>query len=357
MADLKAYSKLAAVTLMGAPAASHAQIVYTDLDPDVYVNGIPFPAEFQIDIDADGIDDVNIVADYIATYNQYCGVLGFRSVELAGKFKPEGFICDSGHGRRSPFRAELDQPIDGNQSQWIRKGHLNRWTDGPCTMGFWEGGQEGFMAIRIPESGGFRYGWIRMDVINRYSVLIQDYALQMTPNQMIRAGESPSCPLPASLVATPSGPGAELSWTGDPDHVNYAVQVILSSDGGIRTFTTDSAYLSLGTLPDLDAYSWNVRASCTGGLMSSTANGGSILTPRLSSPDQQELSISPNPANAQVTLQASTDHSGIIIRNLYGQALESCFDCSTFSVDVGQWPAGIYFVQSGTSVEQLIVVK
>ena len=86
MADLKAYSKLAAVTLMGAPAASHAQIVYTDLDPDVYVNGIPFPAEFQIDIDADGIDDVNIVADYIATYNQYCGVLGFRSVELAGKF-------------------------------------------------------------------------------------------------------------------------------------------------------------------------------------------------------------------------------------------------------------------------------
>lgn len=363
MHTLDTYRALTAAAMLGLPAGLDAQIQYTDLDPDLDLEdtgGFGFDS-VGLDLNMDGLDDLGILADYIGTYNGYCGAMGLNGAELAGKPSPEIFWCDG--PRKSPFRAEADQPLDNTNLQWIHKGHLNRLTGGPCTIGFWDIGQTGFMGLRIPASSGYQYGWVRMHILDHAHVRILDYALNTAPDAPIRAGESPSCPLPSGLGATADATGTHFSWTASMEHDRFALELTRNSDSASRTFVLDSAALHTGSLDPSDTYTWTLRAQCSDGLISTTVDRGSLASLRIIGgegvglEDAPGLSLSPNPAKAMATIKGEAGAGPIVVYSVHGKVMTSCNGCTTLTADLQRWPNGVYLVQQGERVLRLYVVK
>jgi hypothetical protein len=352
-----AYRLMTAAAMLGLPAAAPAQIAYSDLDPDVDLTGAGSwtPADFSIDLDADSVPDLLIRADYAGTYDHYVGASGLYGVELAGKTKPESFICEG--ARRSPFRAEADRPLDGNQTEWIQKGHLVRLTGGPCVVGFWDVGQTGFLGVRVPVDSGYRYGWVRLRPTGTAGVRILDHALQLTPNRSIRAGESPACPSPGAPSAATGADGTLFHWSGAPEHAEYALELARASDGAVRTFVTDTPSVRAGRLDTTDAYTWTVRARCADGLISPEAEGGGIAPARLAAPAGDALRVFPNPARGIVRVEHPGSGAGILVLDGTGRERAACRACSALTLDVRDWPAGINLVRSGGVVRRLLVTR
>jgi Secretion system C-terminal sorting domain len=189
---LKTYSSVAAGVLVASSAG--AQIVYTDVNPDVTLN--TFPNSYNIDMDGNTITDFSLAlystsistfhknqvffnpavsTNSFITSNSYVGVLNLNSaIGPTGSFENLGF-----HRNMASFYSFTG---GGNTYSY--------------TKGNWTGSNtDKYIGVKFDISGSAHYGWIRLDASlaipynGAWSVTIKDFAYNSVAGASILAGD------------------------------------------------------------------------------------------------------------------------------------------------------------------------
>jgi hypothetical protein len=197
------------VTAMMFSVSVNAQIVYTDVNPDV-VRSCSFTGgcggAYSIDLNNDGINDF-ILAPTASTFSCSCNggphggtnVFGQRD-EATISSTSISWIADTVGGYA--LNTRIDSSLD-----WINANHslaLKQMVCVPCSFGGsslsqppstgpWNNVSGKYVALKIKVGTNFYYGWIKLGVaIAGYSVsiTIMEYAYNSIPNQPILAGET-----------------------------------------------------------------------------------------------------------------------------------------------------------------------
>lgn len=171
-----------------------AQVIYTDVDPDVILEAAVDEEEiYELDINNDGTIDVDIKNYKDAWYNYglvnprpgagvvtsflfYACDTWSSTYHIALKFE-EGDVIDSELNFLTDTQASMGWAAISND----------------CTTGqFHEESENGkFLAIRITldEGATYHYGWVRVEVDSVYNtVTVLDYAYEQTADKEIWAG-------------------------------------------------------------------------------------------------------------------------------------------------------------------------
>jgi len=201
--------KLCAIIIASAlyTVAAHAQIVYTDINPDVAVFCSPnCSVRRNIDINNDGIADFTITT----TNKSYCTCTPCICMNLQKRYNVSvarlnnNTIQSSGH----PLDSNVIIGSDTVHSVSAKVLRSYSFDHGLITWsGEWEKSADGYLGLKLIADGKTYYGWARLSV-NVSSVgascIIKDYAYNSIPNQPILAGET-GCTTPTAMLRT-SGP-------------------------------------------------------------------------------------------------------------------------------------------------------
>jgi hypothetical protein len=288
---LAAYSATAGVTLAAAPAG--AQIVYTDLDPDILVN---YTNETQrLDIDDDGWNDLTVF---------YCTSCFFENAGRVSVYKV---------GIRLPPVANTQNGAFGYPSPRYGPGvgAVSRLTTGDVVgpagagQGFYANanvsvvylgvhqynwrGAEGYVGFRfVGADDALHYGWLRLRA-SAYGATLFEFAYESAPETPIVAGDggpaAPAVTIGGDVNQTVFPPeGGVLVFTGTATNYSaFAVPV----DFWISTLDPNGAplpdrRLASGTLPGETAVtrqvSLNVPATAAPGTYQVTFNVGDFDT-------------------------------------------------------------------------------
>lgn len=188
---LRAYSLVAgSLSLSGSLSA---QIIYTDVNPDVVLTytGNPGTSSFDVDFDGDGTQEVIL-------NNSGYGVTDFfiySSLMLDRAVRSEFYLTSN----YSPYAVALNfgDSIKANDSNWVDNNtYFNQFisTQNYTTLAiysYWAGQNDKYLGVRFETiSGQTHYGWIRMSLNAKAdSLVIKDFAYNNTPNQLILAGD------------------------------------------------------------------------------------------------------------------------------------------------------------------------
>jgi hypothetical protein len=166
-------------------AGAQAQIVYTDVNPDVVIAGA-----YLVDMDNDATPDVGL----------YQGVGGTATVAIAYPVPSHasnalmGVV--GGGGYRYPSLLAAGAPIS-SAGNWVVFASNTAWTvESFCwnyftgnQLGVWSA-QAGYTGVRFLSAGNTYYGWIDMEVAtNGTAITIKGYAYESTPDGAINAGD------------------------------------------------------------------------------------------------------------------------------------------------------------------------
>lgn len=208
--NLVQYAYMAVCVLSGKWLS--AQVVYTNLDPDVVLDE---PDEmFGIDLDDDGLNDFNFFNESFTTtvfYGDLANVkalfVGAFDTMLNGIAGSTGFLSGGGgYNYYWPYAMQNGVVIDENlnffNSNYQSLVALKYKIDVPFVLpqGNWTSFYSGYehlneyVAIRFAsEEAIMRYGWIRCSVVDSgRTLIIHDYAYELQPDQPIIAGDTVS---------------------------------------------------------------------------------------------------------------------------------------------------------------------
>jgi len=167
-------------------SAAHAQIIYTDVDPDQTCNG---NCTYNLDLNNDGVTDFQLQT----TAGTSCGGHPGNSVHVL----PDTFnrIVNS-----NAYPAKLDTSIlISLNSSWnpaltqILSAHF--WMpnyNGGChevSFNHWVNASDGYLGLEINVAGQYYYGWAQLSV-GLGTVTIRDYAYNSISDSSILAGDS-----------------------------------------------------------------------------------------------------------------------------------------------------------------------
>jgi hypothetical protein len=183
----------AAAALVGA-AGANAQVVYTNVDPDVSVDAAPgVPAGEALDLNNDANPDFALFSgDTIATTGSRV-----RYTVVA----PYGTAASS-NAIAGETPSAYDYALALNSGDMINA-TLN-WIAATNTMAYnvdssnpynenWNGVTDKYLGLKFVVAGNTHYGWARLDVDAIGDVwTLKDYAYQSTPDSTILAGEGGS---------------------------------------------------------------------------------------------------------------------------------------------------------------------
>ena len=189
---LKTYASVAAGVMAASTAG--AQIVYTDVDPDVTINS--FPSSFNIDFNGDLTPEFQLKLYYSTTMylarvvpmsplnevmaTSYVDVLNLNDIiSSAQSFYNFGTALE-------PSDWELDM------FELYYSSYYNSWS----SWGKWGGTNVNkYIGVKFDLSGNTHYGWIRVDAAlstinpSTWSITIKDFAYQSIPDSSILAGD------------------------------------------------------------------------------------------------------------------------------------------------------------------------
>jgi hypothetical protein len=183
----------AAAASVGAIApVANAQIVYTNLNPDVTIadtfTGTTIAGP-TFDLNADGTDEI-LIAERGPATSRY-GLAGFDSVTgFVGNVIPYGgeefgyFLPLAAGTAIGPATDFLGAGADASSFG------LATFTFGGSDPNGWRG-TEAFIGLRfdVPATGATHYGWMRLQFgAAGNQIIVKDYAFQATPNTAIAAG-------------------------------------------------------------------------------------------------------------------------------------------------------------------------
>ena len=185
------------VTAMMFAVSAHAQIVYTDVDPDLTITQSDTGSVVQgVDINNDGIIDINMTAAWAEGYSPQEGYYTIKRVDVG---------CSAGSQLLMYYFfnvLELAKPVSITA---IIDSASQTWSDIPFgatlvvnaiggnndPFGDWSDTTDRYLGIRMPEGGDWVYGWVRVSVAqDSISFTIRDYAYNSIPDQPILSGQT-----------------------------------------------------------------------------------------------------------------------------------------------------------------------
>ncbi len=215
---LAGYAVSAGVALAVAPAAD-AQIIYTDIEPDLCVSIDSAP----IDIDGNGSPEFEIFhGKYVATYygdlnlNPPGGTLGVMS-----------YIGPAGRPYVSALSLSGSVSIGPGQSFGSASHpYSNLFGQRLGPGGAWDGGNDAFVGLVFTHdiNGTIHYGWLRLTSFGKNILCAAEWAYESTPNAPITAG---AVPAETAVTCLPVGPPIIIPAAGG----SYAFDIEIVNNG------------------------------------------------------------------------------------------------------------------------------
>lgn len=256
-------------------ASAHAQIVYTDVDPDLTITQTPVGSTVHdLDINNDGITDATLTATRTATY---------RAVFLGPSNGSEALVCCPQLLTKSINNYSfIGSDPSGTGGYWstaqlsrlrelyFATGGGGGWGGNPVPappIGEWINATDRYLAIRFSVDGEWHYGWVRISVVSvspSISFTIRDYAYNSVPGAGIFAGET-ECSIPFGLAVNDvDSNSVVLNWqplSADTCNLRYRPT---GTDiwSVIDTLTTDN--FTFAGFPGCTEYEFQVEAVCEG---------------------------------------------------------------------------------------------
>ncbi|MBC8047129.1 MAG: T9SS type A sorting domain-containing protein [Fimbriimonadaceae bacterium] len=198
---LKEYSMLASSFIIYHQQV-YAQVVYTDLEPDIVIEHDG--DDFSIDMDNNGTDDFHFSKktfyDWSTNFHStiWAGRDGTFKNEIAASYQTIGWAAYSSYIQQFPYNFSKGYPINvllsfqndnrqiiaGNvlyDSGWLQK--KGNWWDDVI--------EDRYLGVHFVDSDdNYHYGWIRCDVVDSGKTFImKDYAYETKVDGFINAGD------------------------------------------------------------------------------------------------------------------------------------------------------------------------
>lgn len=172
--DKLAYPGMALAFLAAAPEAG-AQIILTDLDPDVEVSF----STYGVDINNDGTVELEITRTEFGSMH-YVGITDQApGVSVLGLYYSNNMF---------PDRLENGDPIAPGDPDW--RNDAQGWLVSFYSYGQWAfGNPSGFLGVRFQDDGNTYYGWIELKMETN-TTLVKAYAYESLPGTAINAGDT-----------------------------------------------------------------------------------------------------------------------------------------------------------------------
>jgi len=185
---LKSYSALAA-GVIASGASVQAQIVYTDVDPDITLSD----TVYLLNMNKDTIIDFRLVqADYFYYSTSFLNIVGVQALdknEILGDT-----VNTSSDYNFYPKALQLNDTIAAKQKIWMNSYSAPMYIKGAyygynINQGNWKNVTDRYLGLRFKIGNEWHYGWARLDVAqNATSFTLKDYAYESVPNKRIIAG-------------------------------------------------------------------------------------------------------------------------------------------------------------------------
>lgn len=361
---LLSYSGAASVFLLAGAANADAQVIYNDVDPDVYMTGDA--TDYELDVNMDGEYELqfghqaNVAGAFFACYGNitpnysHCLINNYVYTYTYGW--TFGMPLETGDA--VPFG--FNNPPVAINVQYVGAGFesgIGPWVDaGDKYFGFW---------FETPDGGESYYGWVRLQA-DECGYYIKDYAY--APGG-IDAGEG----MPVDGCDTPSGLAtsgieaekAKITWDAVLGASSYNVRfrAVGEIDWHEKIVEAPKTFVKLKALSCDTEYEWQVQAVCAGSPSEyAPISAFTTLSCRIGDNASADFTVYPNPAVDAVNInfdELIVDGS-IQIIDFTGKVVSTqMVNGYTTVIDLQEMPAGVYVVAvtSGNEVQRLEFIK
>lgn len=239
---LKAYSALSSGVLLASVAG--AQIVYTDVNPDVTINSTN--SYYDVDMNNNSTPDFRLLHVPVSSAVTYLGM----NVNINGDAIAVGANTNAIVGATStinsstvyvPSALALNTPINASASWQTNTASYGTQTlavkvdvtipalgySGTETGGNWLGQTDKYLGVKFSVGANTHYGWIRLDVASdATSAVIKDFAYDATPDAPILAGDMITTTIPelGEILFWKQNNNISINF-GDVEYHNANIQI------------------------------------------------------------------------------------------------------------------------------------
>lgn len=173
---------------------SNAQIIYTDLNPDITATRSPSPSaavNYSIDFNNDGIVDVNL-SSYGVNSRQPINPPRYYDIIAAIAISSSEILRVTSIITSNASQLNTNTIIEAASEFWSGSTFKTDLVDNDPTtcQNCWPFAADRFLGVRFSVGGNWFYGWVRISLSAFRSYTIKDYAFNSSPNQPILAGET-----------------------------------------------------------------------------------------------------------------------------------------------------------------------
>ena len=230
----------------------HAQIIYTDINPDIKDTILTNGVIDSLDINNDGVFDLRFSGN-----RMYSGGWGPAPISITFsvslKVTPLNGSEIKTNSTGFPLKMDQNDSIDtsGNWNNAAGQILCSR-SSSAVALGNWSGFTNAYLGVKIISGGQTHYCWVRMGVSvtmrgTSFITTIKDYAFNSIPNQPILAGDMGAEPssikenaLASSILLFPNPASSHV--TIDLGHYKQrAIVTITDINGKIMYVTKESA--------------------------------------------------------------------------------------------------------------------
>ncbi len=220
---LAAYVTIASAYLAAHPVEANAQIMYTDVSPNLVIDN----SYFNLDLNNDGVMDVqlqNSHYDNVVLASDCSPCSGtFHLMRKANLSLNDAQIMETvfyGYNPIEPLNAGDTIKAaniwgDGNAfspganlDNFYSEGYWTCVSSGNFTQvgyGVMSGGTEKFLGFKINTNGNNYYGWARIELQDNDNIILKDYAINSIPDSLIIAGDTGSLCNANNFSTIPNG--------------------------------------------------------------------------------------------------------------------------------------------------------
>ena len=343
---LLSYSGAASAFLLASINELKSQIIYTDIDPDVYISGDP--VDYYMDLNLDGEFEVHF--DHIGNFYGSVGCLGFVVPNYSYCFISYQYDSLAMYSFAKVF--ESGDIIFGGFNN--APGAINlQHADGSSTYGLgpWISPDDKFVGFVFETPAAAYYAWVRLQV-DECGYTIKDYAYSPVP--IIAGAGIPAdiCESPAATYVTGiEAEKAKISWDAVPGATTYNVRfrAVGEIDWHEKTVDAPKTFVKLKALSCDTDYEWQVQADCDGGPSDYTEIAGfSTLSCRIGDAADAGFDIYPNPANTVLNVELENELNGdafMQITDFTGKiVMQQNLSATLTGIDLTELPSGIYIL-------------
>lgn len=348
---------------------ANAQIVYTDIDPDITCDEFSLPYYLNVDGPGTPIDfvfGVNYAYYYLFASNAILAAPWFFEAEngiagspyMSGGFFNKGLADQLDEGAYIGYGVPF---VDNNfleTSSYIPQAFLAVHPEFAGLPNNWEDdGNPHYLGIKFIMDGALHYGWVRLSIDPGFnSIHIYDYAYNLTPNASIIAGDAGGCSAPEPIGSgSYTTTSAKVKWAPIADAAQYEVnfRALGAATWMVAPVDAPKTFRKLSGLDCNTIYEWKVRSLCTDGttsLFSDTNTFTTAVCREANEPDN-DVEVYANGKTIYLTNTFSTEAS-VQIFDLQGNLVLQKMQIDENAVIQTDLPSGLYIVSLNIAAQK-----